>query len=133
MKEIFGEKQGDVKIKGLTDCENEEKFEEKWEKLAKTLATREGGKKFMHYFLKNKKEKGKKEKRKTHYSNTYQFLLFVHLFRLQLGQITELVNVHFHPHTRILQQEMRKTFCSSDQWFILFSNHSYEINLKYSS
>ena len=57
MKEIFGEKQGDVKIKGLTDCENEEKFEEKWEKLAKTWATREGDKKFAHYFLKNKKEK----------------------------------------------------------------------------
>ena len=40
--------------------EIEEKLEEKWEKLAKTWATRESGKKFTLYFLKNKKEKIKK-------------------------------------------------------------------------
>jgi len=61
IKEIFGEKVGKQKIKGLLDSSSGEEFEEKWNRLTEKWKHRKGGTSFTHYILKNKKEKMKKK------------------------------------------------------------------------
>lgn len=61
ISEIFGEKIGEKKIKGLLDSASEDEFEKKWQQLTHVWLQRNGGKAFTAYMLKNKKEKMKKK------------------------------------------------------------------------
>jgi len=60
VEEIFGVKVGDTKVKGLVDCESEEKFERRWEELVRVWKTRTNGNATIKYLLTYKKEKIKR-------------------------------------------------------------------------
>ena len=57
INEIFGEKSGNLKIKGLLDSESQEEYESEWNRLEKIWLNREkGSDKFVSYLQKHKKE-----------------------------------------------------------------------------
>ena len=56
INEIFGEKSGTVKVKGLLDSESQEEYESEWKRLENIWLNREkGSDKFVSYLRKNKK------------------------------------------------------------------------------
>ena len=56
INEIFGEKSGNVKVKGLLDSESQEEYESEWKRLENIWLNREkGSDKFVSYLRKNKK------------------------------------------------------------------------------
>ena len=58
INEIFGEKSGNVKIKGLLDSELQEEYESEWNRLEKIWLNKEkGSDKFVSYLEKHKKRK----------------------------------------------------------------------------
>ena len=58
INEIFGEKRGNVKVKGLLDSESQEEYESEWKRVEKIWLNREkGSNKFVSYLRKHKKQK----------------------------------------------------------------------------
>ena len=58
INEIFGKKSGNLKVKGLLDCESQEEYESGWKCLEKIWLNREkGSDKFVSYLRKHKKQK----------------------------------------------------------------------------
>ena len=58
INEIFGEKSGNVEVKGLLDSESQEEYESEWKRLKKIWLNREkGSNKLVSYLRKHKKEK----------------------------------------------------------------------------
>ena len=58
INKVFGEKSGNVKVKGLLDSESQEEYESEWKRLEKIWLNREkGSDKFVSYLRKHKKQK----------------------------------------------------------------------------